>query len=341
MELVDHVSEAIEGKMQSQPGICFEQAFEEETGKFNKKDFPVQNYEAGLQYNPIKEWNYFTGRRIARLLAIFLVLVSPVAFLNYKLLVYVELLYVLAGTSWYLHFLFGFKRKYKESRKQLGLYFSEGLFNYLFPILYFVYLILKPLPKGTVLTQTKSEWLFVISVLGGLFIIAALLAKIDAKKRQYRAAKKHTRFFLKINKMLTAEQIKRIDNFCKDQEIYFYDLRKEVVDHISTSIEAKMARQPYINFDYELSSAALTLNIDGFRKTVEEKELIIEREIKRRQRKLFLDYLKWPHLIVTLTLIAILMLPFFYMGLSAKDHIGLNSAVLGVVLVWILVERKK
>ncbi len=39
MELVDHVSEAIEGKMQSQPGICFEQAFEEETGKFNKKIF--------------------------------------------------------------------------------------------------------------------------------------------------------------------------------------------------------------------------------------------------------------------------------------------------------------
>lgn len=153
--------------------------------------------------------------------------------------------------------------------------------------------------------------------------------------------KKRTRFFLKINKMLTAEQIKRIDNFCKDQEIYFYDLRKEVVDHISTSIEAKMARQPYINFDYELSSAALTLNIDGFCKTVEEKELIIERGIKRRQRKLFIDYLKWPHLIVTLTLIAILMLPFFYMGLSAKDHIGLNSAALGVVLVWILVERKK
>jgi magnesium-transporting ATPase (P-type) len=141
--------------------------------------------------------------------------------------------------------------------------------------------------------------------------------------------------------MLTAEQIKRINNFCKDQEICFYDLRKEMVDHISTSIEAKVARQHYINFDYELSSAALTLNIDEFRKTLEEKEQIIERGVKKRQRKLFLDYFKWPHLIITLTLIVILMLPFFYMGLSTKDHIGLNGAVLGLVLVWILGERKK
>lgn len=190
MEMVDHVSEAIESKMQSQPGISFEQVFEEETGKFNKKDFPVQNYEAGLQRNPIKEWNYFTGSRIIRLLAIFLLLVSPVVFLNYKLLVYVELLYLLAGTSWYLHFLFRFKRKYKESRKQLGLYFSGGVITYLVPVLYFVFFVLKPLFKGRELIQDKGEWFFILFVFLYLFIIAALLAKIDTKKRQYNAAKR-------------------------------------------------------------------------------------------------------------------------------------------------------
>ena len=190
VELVDHVSEAIENKMKADSGVSFEQAFEEETARFDKKEFPVRNYEALLQSRPIKEWQYFTGNKIIGLLLVFLLLITPVVFLNYRLLVYVQMLYILAGTSWYLYSLLRFKRKYKASPKQLGLYFSGDISMYLFYILYLAYLFLKPLFNGKELIQDKSEWIFILFVLFQWSLIVAHIAKLHAKKRQYNAAKK-------------------------------------------------------------------------------------------------------------------------------------------------------
>lgn len=190
MELVDHVSEAIEYSMKVHAGKSFEQAFEEETGKFDKKELKVKNYEALQQSGDLKEWRYFTARKIGRALFIYLLLIMPVAFLNYRLLVHAEILYLLAGTCWYLGLLMRFRRKYKESRKQLGLYFNESLGTYLFPVLYFVFLVLKPLVKGVEPVEGKAEWVFILFVFLELFVMMALLAKMDARKRQYSAAKK-------------------------------------------------------------------------------------------------------------------------------------------------------
>lgn len=190
MELVDHVSEAIEYSMKADPGKSFEQALDEESAKFNKKEFPVQNYEALLQSKPIKEWQYFTTNKVVYLVLIFLMLITPVAFLNDQLLVYVELLYLLAATSWYLYSLLRFKTKYKQSRKQLGLYFSGDVSVYLFNLLYIAYLFLKPLFKGAQLMPNKVGLTFILLVLFQTCLIAAHLAKMDAKKRQYNAAKK-------------------------------------------------------------------------------------------------------------------------------------------------------
>ncbi|MGN7784098.1 hypothetical protein ACTJIJ_06215 [Niabella sp. 22666] len=190
MELVDHVSEAIEYSMKMNAGQSFDQAFEAETGRFDKKEFPVKNYEALLQSHPIKESQYFTVNKVVSLVLIFLLLIAPVFFLNYRLLVYIEMVYILAGTSWYLYSLLQFKRKYKESPKQLGLYFSGDASMYLFYILYLAYLFLEPLFKGKELIQDKSEWMFVLFVLLQWSLIVAHMAKLHAKKRQYNAAKK-------------------------------------------------------------------------------------------------------------------------------------------------------
>ena len=96
MELVDHVSEAIENAMKEHPGISFDQAFNEETSKFTTRDLALQIAEANEQYNPIREWRYFTFKRILKLLLIFSLLILPVAFFNKQLLVYIQVLYAAA-----------------------------------------------------------------------------------------------------------------------------------------------------------------------------------------------------------------------------------------------------
>ncbi|MCH5716044.1 hypothetical protein [Niabella hibiscisoli] len=149
-ELVDHVSEAIENQMSAHYHISFEQAFKEETRKFTRKDLALQLAEAHEKYSPLKEWRYFTLKRIGILLLIFLLLVLPVILVNKELLIYMEILYLLIGTGWYLSYLLQFKRKYKNPRKKVSVYSPERLSGYLFPIIIPGFLFLNILRQHTI-----------------------------------------------------------------------------------------------------------------------------------------------------------------------------------------------
>ncbi len=187
-ELVDHVSEAIENQMRANFHIPFEQAFGEETRKFTRKDLALQLAAAEEKYSPLKEWRYFTLKRIGILLLIFLLLVLPVSLVDERLFIYIEVLYLLIGTGWYLSCLLQFKKKYKNPKKKLSVYSTERLSGYLFPIIIPELLFLNILRQHP-MSLVDQTIIFIVFVFLELQMIAGLLAKMDAKKQQYQAAK--------------------------------------------------------------------------------------------------------------------------------------------------------
>lgn len=189
MELVDHVCVAIEKKMMVNCDVSFEHAFDEETRKFTRKDLALQVIEADEQYSAIKEWKYFTLTRMGVLLLLFAVLILPATLVDQRLLIFIEVFYLLTGTGLYLNCLLKFKRKYKRPGKKLSVYSPERLSGYLLPIVIPGFLFLNILRQHTMPSVSQTV-IFISFVFLELQMIASLLAKIDAKKRQYQAAKK-------------------------------------------------------------------------------------------------------------------------------------------------------
>ena len=46
---------------------------------------------------------------------------------------------------------------------------------------------------------------------------------------------------------LTTENIKFIDNYLKNSEVIYYDIRMEMLDHVATAVEQKMEAE---NLDF-------------------------------------------------------------------------------------------
>ena len=47
--------------------------------------------------------------------------------------------------------------------------------------------------------------------------------------------------------MLTSQNIKFIDNYLKNSEVIYYDIRMEMLDHVATAVEQKMQTE---NLDF-------------------------------------------------------------------------------------------
>lgn len=57
---------------------------------------------------------------------------------------------------------------------------------------------------------------------------------------------------------LSAENIKFIDNYLKNSEVIYYDIRMEILDHVATAVEQKMQTENLDFYDaFKSSSVAV------------------------------------------------------------------------------------
>ncbi|GAB3419500.1 hypothetical protein GCM10027516_15070 [Niabella aquatica] len=124
--------------------------------------------------------------------------------------------------------------------------------------------------------------------------------------------------------MLTIGQIQELEDLCYAEGIYFYDVRMEMTDHLAQGIEQKIAERPGLTFDEAMREAAQSLGVYGFHKIAGEKEALIAKALRKRQRILFWEYFTLPKLLGSCLLFLTLASPYLLFKTSVDLNIKIN-----------------
>ncbi len=124
---------------------------------------------------------------------------------------------------------------------------------------------------------------------------------------------------------LTDKQIEHLFEFTKSKNVHYDDVCYEIVDHLATGIEEKLASNSYLTFEGALRMIYSNFPVTGFAALVEEKEKALLKYWRGKIIGVVLSYFRLPKIILTLAIFA-----FFY-----KVHImfpALNLMVIGLLL---------
>lgn len=134
---------------------------------------------------------------------------------------------------------------------------------------------------------------------------------------------------------LTNEQIDALFKFVKSKYVDYYDVQLELVDHLASEVEQKMATNPAVSFETALQQVYSGFGIFGFSDLVEQKQ----KAVNKRSRLLWWEYVKrlfrLPLLLGSLTGGLLLFTGFNFLG--PLSFININAvvsllAIIGFVL---------
>lgn len=131
--------------------------------------------------------------------------------------------------------------------------------------------------------------------------------------------------------MITDAQIDRLFRFCLDKRVYYYEIRTELVDHLASAIETRMATDPDLDFENALETVYDSFGIHGFSPIVRQKTKQMDRSAQKAYRDIRDSALTWPVLgeMTAVSLLvfcaietgfwAILLMFSFFLAAVAKD----------------------
>lgn len=99
---------------------------------------------------------------------------------------------------------------------------------------------------------------------------------------------------------ITPEETEKLFNLCEKYGVFFYDVQIEMVDHLASLIEEQWKKYPEISFHQGLKSAVLSFGKSNFTKFAREKEKEVNRKYNLLLWKYFIEFYKWPKLLITI-----------------------------------------
>lgn len=126
---------------------------------------------------------------------------------------------------------------------------------------------------------------------------------------------------------LTPEQIEDLFAFCEEQDVKYYDVQIELVDHLASAIEQKWLEKPALSYDKALWSVFDQFGLSGFRKIRRAKEKELRRKYFRLQLNYIAEYFRLPKIILTIFLSLI-----FFTVLRATT----NNLILGLIFIGLI-----
>jgi hypothetical protein len=103
-----------------------------------------------------------------------------------------------------------------------------------------------------------------------------------------------------MNRTITTEETEKLFAFCRQRFVYHYDLQVELVDHLGSSIEQQWNENPEISFEAALLNTFKKFGISGFSKIKVQKQKELARKYNRLLWKYFLEFYRWPKMLMTL-----------------------------------------
>jgi len=116
---------------------------------------------------------------------------------------------------------------------------------------------------------------------------------------------------------LTPEQIEDLFAFCEEQDVPYYDVQIELVDHLANAIEQKWIENPVLTYDEALWQVFENFGVSGFRKIRREKERVLQRKYGKLRTRYIAEFFKLPKIILTISLAIIIFLVFHRYGLGS------------------------
>jgi hypothetical protein len=104
---------------------------------------------------------------------------------------------------------------------------------------------------------------------------------------------------LTMNRTITPEETEKLFAFCRQRFVYHYDLQVELVDHLGSSIEQQWNENPEISFEVALLNTFKKFGISGFSKIKVQKQKELARKYNRLLWKYFLEFYRWPKMLMT------------------------------------------
>lgn len=106
--------------------------------------------------------------------------------------------------------------------------------------------------------------------------------------------------FLNMIRTLTQKETEELFNLCEKYGVVFYDVQIEVVDHLASLIEKEWEETPEIDFQQGLKKAVSSFGTSNFTKITREKEKEVNRKYNLLLWNYFIEFYKWPKLLITL-----------------------------------------
>ncbi len=143
---------------------------------------------------------------------------------------------------------------------------------------------------------------------------------------------------------LTDEQIDALFNFVKSKYVDFYDVQVELVDHLASEVEQRMAASPDVPFDAALQQVFREFGIFGFLEVVEQKGVAVARRNRIVWWNSFQSLFRLPMLVGSL--IVALTMYILFDQLKAESFLMVNGALalatgIGVLLYFRKIQPKK
>ena len=113
-------------------------------------------------------------------------------------------------------------------------------------------------------------------------------------------------------KKVSLEELQFIFNFCKKKDIYYVDLRMELVDHLASRVEAIWEKEPNLSFQEAFHKVYKSFGIFGLSTLAEEHGKIVSKKYWSLVKQEFKLWLKPPQVFATL-----LFLVLTYFSLAA------------------------
>ena len=113
-----------------------------------------------------------------------------------------------------------------------------------------------------------------------------------------------------MRRTVTQKETEELFNLCEKYGVVFYDVQIEIVDHLALLIEEQWEKTPGLSFNIALNSAVSSFGTSNITKITREKEKEVNRKYNLLLWKYFIEFYKWPKLLITIVFTLGLLLLF-------------------------------
>lgn len=140
---------------------------------------------------------------------------------------------------------------------------------------------------------------------------------------------------------LTEEQLTDLFLFCEENDVKYYDVQMELVDHLSCAIENKWKEKPSLPYEEALWEVYDEFGASGFRKIVSSKEKELEKKFNHLRWQYVGEFFRLPKIVLTISATAILFFVFQITYFNFMFNFGLLALSIVASFIFLLYSFPK